>query len=330
MALSPPTALLELSRRAERYSINLNGRIDRDMIQMPIRGGNAFVYQGTLRPNKLKVAVKTIRSGPPGDLESIRRVLREVHVWSKLCHENVVPLLGITTQFDHTVSIVSEWMDTGNAHVYVQNRDVDPRPLIVEIARGLNYLHNHPTGPIYHGDLKGYNVLISHDGRALLTDFGLSYLVKSSFSISVGAPCGGTINWMSPENLDDFKISAEGDVWAFGMTALELFTRADPYDGTRTLATLMSRILKGPPIRPSDEQSCSRMTSCWWDICHSCWRRAPSSRPSIMDIVNEIETKMSYLCPPRPVNGMAGNAFPVADLGSSENGAFTVAETIRR
>jgi len=71
MVLSPPTALLELSRRAERYSINLNGRIDRDMIQMPIRGGNAFVYQGTLRPNKLKVAVKTIRSGPPGDLESI-------------------------------------------------------------------------------------------------------------------------------------------------------------------------------------------------------------------------------------------------------------------
>lgn len=65
-----------------------------------------------------------------------------------------------------------------------------------------------------------YNVLISHDGRALLTDFGLSYLVKSSFSISVGAPGGGTINWMSPENLDDFKISAEGDVWAFGMTAL--------------------------------------------------------------------------------------------------------------
>lgn len=71
MALSPPAALLELSQRAERYSINLNGRIDRDMIQRPIRGGNAFVYQGTLRPNRLKVAVKTIRSGPPGDLQSI-------------------------------------------------------------------------------------------------------------------------------------------------------------------------------------------------------------------------------------------------------------------
>lgn len=75
----------------------------------------------------------------------------------------------------------------------------------------------------------------------------------------------------------------------------ELFTRADPYHGSRTLAGVMIRILEGPPSRPSDEQTCSRMTSRWRDICHSCWNRAPSSRPSIMDIVNEIEAKM--VCP---------------------------------
>ncbi|KAL4073702.1 kinase-like domain-containing protein [Scleroderma citrinum] len=296
MALSPPSVLLELSQRATRYSINLNDWVDRDMTERPLRGCNAFVYQGTLRPEGLKVAVKTIRSGPPGDPEAIARILREVHVWSKLRHENIVPLLGITTQFDHTVSIISEWMGTGNAHIHVQNRDVDPRPLIVEIARGLNYLHNHPSGPVYHGDLKGYNVLVSRDGHALLTDFGMSYLVKSSFSIPVSVPCGGTINWISPENLDDFKISSEGDIWAFGMTALhlpqELFTRAVPYYGIETLAGVMRRILHGPPDRPTDEQTCSRMSIHWWNICYSCWNRDPSSRPSIMEIINKFEEKM--------------------------------------
>ena len=59
-----------------------------------------------------------------------QQVLREVHLWSKLRHENIVPLLGIVTRFDCTISLVSEWMHRGNAYQYVQNTDVDPRPLV--------------------------------------------------------------------------------------------------------------------------------------------------------------------------------------------------------
>ena len=91
------------------------------------------------------MAIKTPRGGPPGDLDNImvfpitafdhgfnplQRFLQEVHVWSKLSHENVLPLLGITTKFDLTVSIVSPWMERGNAREYVQNKAVDPRPLV--------------------------------------------------------------------------------------------------------------------------------------------------------------------------------------------------------
>ncbi|KAI6112193.1 kinase-like domain-containing protein, partial [Pisolithus croceorrhizus] len=92
----------------------------------------------------------------------------EINIWSQLRHENIMPLLGITTKFDNTVSMVTEWMERGNAHRYVQNMAVDPRPLLLDIARGLNYLHD--LG-IVHGDVKGENVLISRGGRALITDF---------------------------------------------------------------------------------------------------------------------------------------------------------------
>ena len=57
-------------------------------------------------------------------------MFREVHLWSKLRHKNIVCLLGITTTFDFTVSIVSEWMGKGNAHDYVQDESIDPRPLV--------------------------------------------------------------------------------------------------------------------------------------------------------------------------------------------------------
>ena len=66
------------------------------------------------------------------------------------------------------------------------------------------------------------NVLISDDGKALLTDFGFSVAVNSSFSMAMSRAGGtkGTLRWMSPEILDGDEISPEADVWAFGMTAL--------------------------------------------------------------------------------------------------------------
>ncbi|KAG6328693.1 hypothetical protein ID866_10395 [Astraeus odoratus] len=183
------------------------------------RGGCATVYPGTA-PDGTKVAIKTYRCGPPERDEDIRSILRELYLWSKLHHKSILPLLGITFKFEHTVSLVSPWMAKGNAHDYVQDKSIDPRPLLVDIADGLLYLHTY-SPPIYHGDLKGYNILISDDGRAVLTDFGLSFLVNSSISVARSSPKGGTLNWLAPESVDDLCcITAERDVWAFGMTTL--------------------------------------------------------------------------------------------------------------
>ena len=66
------------------------------------------------------------------------------------------------------------------------------------------------------------NVLVSNDGRALLTDFGFSHLAEASFSQAVEQCQGGSLHWMAPEYLatNDFKMTTAGDVWAFGMTVL--------------------------------------------------------------------------------------------------------------
>ncbi|KAG6331723.1 hypothetical protein ID866_7365, partial [Astraeus odoratus] len=225
----------------------------------------------------------------------IQRLLCEVHVWSKLDHENVLPLLGITTQLNRTVSIVCEWQDRGNAYDYVQRREIDPRPLILGIAKGLLYLHNHVPGAIFHGDMKGQNVLISDDGRPLLTDFGFSYLEGSSFSLTASVHAGGTIPWMAPEILDGGKISAEGDVWAFGMTALELLTRQRPFHDFPTASSVAFQIALGRlPGRPTDESTCFRMTDGLWGICTSCWTSDPSMRPHMTTIVQGLQGQLPW------------------------------------
>ncbi|KAL4065938.1 kinase-like domain-containing protein, partial [Scleroderma citrinum] len=214
--------------------------------------------------------------------------LEEVYVWSKLDHANVLPLLGITTEFDLTVSIIVPWMEKGNAHDYVQNKNVDPRPLIEGIAKGLYYLHNCEPSAIFHGDVKGVNVLISDNGQALLTDFGLSTIFYCTFAMTFSDGRGeGTFRWMSPEILEGGEVSTEADVWAFAMTALELFTREVPFHGF-PIASIIKKIMTGSPGHPSADDTCEGMTDGWWDICTKCWKHDPTSRPTMLYVVETI------------------------------------------
>ncbi|KAG6329649.1 hypothetical protein ID866_9440, partial [Astraeus odoratus] len=245
-----------------------------------------------------KVSIKT----PPGGLVNeeaiIKNFLKEAHTWSKLYHENVLPLIGITTEVDYTVSMVSKWQEKGNARDYVQDARVDPRPLIQRISSGLQYMHSHVKGPIAHGDLKGANVLISDEGKALLTDFGLPYMPNSSCSITTSTPKGGTTRWSSPELLDGGNKTPEADVWAFGMTALELFTRTDPYPSCpTTIAVITSIALGKSPERPNEKDTGARLTDEWWNMLNMCWKFKPNDRISIEEIVKAIKILYGTISP---------------------------------
>ncbi|KAG6327200.1 hypothetical protein ID866_11889 [Astraeus odoratus] len=115
--------------RSSRYSINLTEQVD-ILDGFIIRGGYGTVYQGVLRDHGVEVAIKV----PPGCIFKedtiIQHFLQEVHIWSKFSHKNVLPYFGITTKLNLTVSLVSQWMYKGNAHEYVQDVTVDPRPLV--------------------------------------------------------------------------------------------------------------------------------------------------------------------------------------------------------
>lgn len=109
--------LHELSERASRYAINPNGRVSCGSGGKIWRGSIATVYQGTLT-NRYRSDNQTYDSGPPEDMATLKRILREVHLWSKLRHENIVPFFGICTEIESTISIISEWMPLGNAYSY--------------------------------------------------------------------------------------------------------------------------------------------------------------------------------------------------------------------
>ncbi|KAG6326625.1 hypothetical protein ID866_12464, partial [Astraeus odoratus] len=179
-------------------------------------------------------------------------------------------------------------MENGNAHDYVQEQSVDPRPLIDGIAQGLLYLHTYKQGSIVHGNLKGSNVLISPEGRALLTDFGLFPVFNSTLTVSLGISHGRSLNWMPPEYVDIGEVTAKGDVWAFAMTAFELFTRRVPFHDRQSMADTARAVVEGQPERPGIEDTYSRFTDGWWNLCCSCWNRNILLRPSMSVVVTRI------------------------------------------
>ena len=63
-------------------------------------------------------------------------------------------------------------------------------------------------------------MLIADDGRALITDFGFSFLAEPSVPVIPSISPGGTLKWMAPEVFDGQVASVQSDMWAFGMTAL--------------------------------------------------------------------------------------------------------------
>ncbi|KAG6328906.1 hypothetical protein ID866_10184 [Astraeus odoratus] len=184
-------------------------------------------------------------------------------------------------------------MENGNAHYYVQEQSVDPRPLLDGIAQGLLYLHSHEPHPIIHGNLKGSNVLISPEGRPVVTDFGLFPVFDPSLVASLGILPDHSLNWMPPESVDNGEVTAKGDVWAFAMTIIELFTRKIPFHDCRNMAATALAITKGQPVRPNMEDTYSRFTDSWWDLCCLCWNRDVSSRPSMSNVVKRISHILS-------------------------------------
>ncbi|KAI6027516.1 kinase-like domain-containing protein [Pisolithus microcarpus] len=248
----------KLTQVALHRGVSLDSRVDRDNTFRPLHGGMAVVYRGTLHPQETAIAIKCLRFYPHGDESNIDHIVREIHTWTELQHENLVPVFGVVTKFDFAVSIVSEWMEKGNAFDHVQDEAVDPRPLLLGVAHGLQYLHDRG---ILHGDLRSRNVLVSKDGP--------------------------------PEQIDGYgKVTTQADVWAFGITALELFTRKPPHHDIPDTRKVILRILNGPPTRPTDQSTCSRLTDDWWELCSLCWKDE-SSRPPISNIVSRIESAMN-------------------------------------
>ncbi|KLO18970.1 kinase-like protein, partial [Schizopora paradoxa] len=197
-------------------------------------------------------------------------------------------------------SLVSPWMPHGTSKRYLETRSPGEKiRILTNVADGLCYLHRYD---VVHGDIKGDNILIDESFEPRLADFGLSKIVSESKAVgdTITHTQGffGSIRWTakelfsSPEEFGPPCVTKESDIWAFGMTILELFTSLPPYHKIRSDPQVIIAIHNGRlPEQPDGD--CG-LDDDMWALCTSCWAENPALRPTTKSLAKrlwELEVK---------------------------------------
>ncbi|KAF8316459.1 kinase-like domain-containing protein [Cantharellus anzutake] len=247
------------------------------------KGGYSIVYKGIWTPDSLgtqEVAVKVLLSYAKDlnpEAKRWKRLTREIRIWSRLSHVNLVSLLGYVND-DYGLGFVSLWYPEGNVINFIKNRPSANRDVIcADVASGLEYLHSR-NPPIVHGDIKGQNILITSDGRASICDFGLSRILDDKPTGFTSTVVGMSLRFSAPELLDSDEKTVEADVYAYGCACIEILLEKTPYEDIRGDGAVVMAIASGTlPISSQQLKECNSLLPL--RMLSKCWRKEPSRRP---------------------------------------------------
>uniref|UniRef100_A0A2N9HRB8 Receptor-like serine/threonine-protein kinase n=1 Tax=Fagus sylvatica TaxID=28930 RepID=A0A2N9HRB8_FAGSY len=192
-------------------------------------GGFGTVFEGTLIDGT-KVAVKRL----DGFSQIKKSFLAEVETIGSIHHFNLVRLIGFCAEKSHRL-LVYEYMSNGSLDRWVFHKNPEKlldwehrKKIVLDIARGLTYLHEECRQKIVHLDIKPHNILLDENFNAKVSDFGLSKLVDRDQS-QVVTNMRGTPGYMAPEWVS-LVITEKVDVYSFGVVLLEILCGRRNFD----------------------------------------------------------------------------------------------------
>ncbi|KIJ10213.1 hypothetical protein PAXINDRAFT_172219 [Paxillus involutus ATCC 200175] len=245
------------------------------------------------------VAVKVLKvpgiGRRPESLQNYAKKLRaEIHIWSRLSHPNVLRLYGIADGFSHLPALVSQWAENGTLTQYLEDpgRDISKGKrisILVRVAEALHYIHSEH---VVHGDLTGSNILIDGDGQPLISDFGLSSILREYNETSYfhsGRP--GAPRWAAPELFAEpagFP-TIECDVYSYGCVMLLTLSGKVPYSEIRDFHVPYAKITGIRPQRPVNLP----IEEALWVMIERCTDATPEFRPALPDIISYLSRQQA-------------------------------------
>lgn len=242
------------------------------------------------KTSRQECAVKVARIDAGDDPEvAVANVEKEARMFTMLSHPNIVALLAVCRK-PPNLCLVMEFAAGGALNRLLTQRKLPPEVLLdwaLQIAKGMQYLHNGAPLQVIHRDLKSSNILINQMindklERSLLkiTDFGLAREMNHTTKMSTA----GTYPWMAPEVIRSSLFSKASDVWSYGVVLWELLTSQVPYHGIENLAVAYGVAMNKLTLPiPS---TCPHRFAL---LMGNCWKPDSHDRPRFPDILNSLE-----------------------------------------
>jgi serine/threonine protein kinase len=210
-------------------------------------GGMSTVYRAHDQLLERYVALKVLHPHYAGDEEYVERFRREARSVAQLSHPHIVTVID-RGEDDGQQFIVFEYVDGENLKQLVERTGPLPTrraiELAIEIADALAFAHDHG---LIHRDVKPQNVLLTPDGDAKVTDFGIARSFEVEHGMTQTGTVLGTSNYLSPEQAGGKPTSPATDVYSLGVVVYELLTGDVPFPGENFVAIAMKHINDPPP-----------------------------------------------------------------------------------
>lgn len=212
-------------------------------------GGMAIVYKAKdLLLNRV-VTIKVLREQYATDEDFIRRFRREAQAVASLSHPNIVSVYDVGKDGD-TEYIVMEYVEGRNLKEIIRDYAPLSTEQTINLARQITgAIQNAHEHHIIHRDIKPHNILVTADGHAKVTDFGIARAVSSATVTHTGDIIG-SVHYLSPEQAKGVQSNEQSDIYALGIVIYELITGKVPYDG-ETPITIALKHLQEQPVLPS-------------------------------------------------------------------------------
>ena len=222
-------------------------RLDRSIGQ----GGMGTVWQGHDELLGREVAVKEVRFPPElgkQEMADLReRTMREARATARLSHPNVITTYDVVEEDDRPW-IVMELLSTRSLSELLRDEGPLPPHRVAEIGLGvLSALETSHGQGIVHRDVKPSNILITADGRPVLTDYGIATMTGDPALTSTGVVLGSPA-YMSPERARGRAFGPESDLWSLGATLYSAAEGRPPFESDNALGTLTAVI--SDPVTP--------------------------------------------------------------------------------
>ena len=209
-------------------------------------GGSSVVYLAAREGDEKQVVLKILKPASGQNEVQLQRFMQEFDIISSIDHPNVVKIYDRGFSEDNAY-IAMEYFPRGSLTDLLA-AGLSARQALSLLAQAASALREIHSRGILHRDVKPANLMVRSDGSIALADFGIAKRLGEGFDRTRHGELYGTPYYISPEQIEGVRATAQSDIYSLGIIFYEMLTRERPFDA-ESVSELIALHIKAPRPR---------------------------------------------------------------------------------